>query len=211
MALPFAANDIETSSVAKMTLDEALAEITLVEPESDETTTPEEMVTVIVCESCTPVEQQVLLALQAKGIKSVNALSTIMGNIRQESMFISNICEGGARKPYHTCYSGGYGLIQWTTRGRYDGLGRHAKTKGLDPSSIDAQISYLFTEHQWRSVENHFKTPGHSIESYMNSAYRWLGWGIHGRRTTYSYDYARRMTTKDIPMSEFTKVADLVK
>ena len=40
MALPFAANDIETSSVSKMTLDEALAEITLVEPESDETTTP---------------------------------------------------------------------------------------------------------------------------------------------------------------------------
>jgi len=27
----------------------------------------------------------------------------------------------------------------------------------------------------------------------MNAAYRWLGWGIHGARTNYAYDYTKKM------------------
>ena len=68
------------------------------------------------CETCTPEEQYVLAELQEHTrITDRNALATIMGNIKQESKFIPNICEGGARVSYSDCHSGGYGLIQWTS------------------------------------------------------------------------------------------------
>ena len=50
------------------------------------------------CDDCTPEEKYVLKELQNKTrITDRNALATILGNIKQESLFISNICEGGAR------------------------------------------------------------------------------------------------------------------
>jgi hypothetical protein len=145
------------------------------------------------CEGCTIQEQMALDAFHARGITDKNAIAALMGNIRQESKFIPDICEGGARVAYHRCYSGGYGLIQWTTTGRYDGLGRHAKNMGLNPSTTEAQLSYLFTEREWRSVEPYMKTPGKTIEWYMKHAYKWLGWGVHGARTDYAYNYARML------------------
>ena len=49
------------------------------------------------CPDCTPEEQYVLSELQEHTrITDRNALATIMGNIKQESKFIPNICEGGA-------------------------------------------------------------------------------------------------------------------
>ena len=76
-------------------------------------------------------EMMVLNALQDRGIEDKNAIATVMGNIKQESKFNANICEGGARISYHHCRSGGYGLIQWTSSNRYHGLGRHANELGL--------------------------------------------------------------------------------
>lgn len=134
-------------------------------------------------------EARVLAALQERGINDRAALATIMGNIKQESRFHSNICEGGARIQYQHCHRGGYGLIQWTTQGRYDGLGRHAYYVGHSPSTVDAQVSYIFTERQWQSIEPSLKRPGQSINYYMRKAYRWLGWGHHGRRTDYAWEY----------------------
>ena len=145
------------------------------------------------CEGCTIQEQMALDAFHARGITDKNAIAALMGNIRQESKFIPDICEGGARVPYEHCHSGGFGLIQWTTTGRYDGLGRHAKNMGLNPSTTEAQLSYLFTEREWRSVEPYMKTPGKTIEWYMKHAYKWLGWGVHGARTDYAYNYARML------------------
>lgn len=145
-----------------------------------------------------PTEARVLRALQERGINDKNALATIMGNIKQESRFHANICEGGARIAYQHCHRGGYGLIQWTTQGRYDGLGSHARRVGHSPSTVDAQVSYLFTERQWRGIENNLKRGGNSIGYYMNQAYRWLGWGHHGRRTQYSHNYANRMVLRDV-------------
>ena len=73
------------------------------------------------CEDCSPEEQYVLEQLQEHTkISDRNALATIMGNIKQESNFVPNICEGGARVSYSDCHSGGYGLIQWTSVGRYN-------------------------------------------------------------------------------------------
>ena len=83
------------------------------------------------CPTCTDNEKYVLQQLQEKTrISDRNALATIMGNIQQESKFIPNICEGGARVPYNACHSGGYGLIQWTSVGRYRNLGMFAKRYG---------------------------------------------------------------------------------
>lgn len=156
-----------------------------------EKTSIEEVKTVTrwVLPNATPNEARVLAALQDRGITDRAALATVMGNIKQESRFHSNICEGGARIHYWGCTRGGYGLIQWTTQGRYDGLGRHAYYVGHDPSSVDAQVSYIFTERQWKGIEPSLKRPGQSINYYMQKAYRWLGWGHHGRRTDYAWEY----------------------
>ena len=146
-------------------------------------------------------EIKVLNALQERGIEDRNAIATVMGNIKQESKFNANICEGGARVSYWGCHSGGYGLIQWTTSDRYSGLGRHAYRIGLDPSTTDAQVSFLFTERQWKRIEPSLKTSGQSIGFYMGKAYYWLGWGIHGNRTTYAYQYASRLTSIEVPVA----------
>jgi hypothetical protein len=131
---------------------------------------------------------------QKQGITDRMALAVILGNIRQESTFVSNICEGGARIPYHKCYTGGYGLIQWTTVNRYDGLGRHAKAINGDPSSFETQLSYLVTEVQWKRAYKIFSTPNKSLDFYMKGAYSWLGWGHYGNRGYYSQQYYDNLT-----------------
>jgi len=145
------------------------------------------------CKNCSQNEQKAINFLQDKGITDKNAIATILGNIRQESTFIPNICEGGARTSYYGCGSGGYGLIQWTDSSRYNGLGYHARSIGGDPTSLDTQLSYLVSESDWKMIERQMKTPGKSIESYMSSAQRWIRWGHHGARTSYAYDYARKL------------------
>ena len=145
----------------------------------------------ITCPECKIQEKMALEAFQDQGITDRYALAALMGNIQQESRFIPDICEGGARVGYNQCHRGGFGLIQWTTVGRYDGLGRHAKWKGCNPSTTECQLSYLFTEREWKMTEPFLKRPGQSIEYYMQHCYKWLGWGIHGNRTNYAYNYNR--------------------
>jgi len=157
----------------------------------DPTIKPIPVETDITCPECSIQEQMALKAFQDKGITDRLALAALMGNIQQESKFIANICEGGARVPYERCHRGGYGLIQWTTVGRYDGLGRFAKLNSCNPSTTECQLGYLFTEYQWKRVEPFMLRKGNTIEWYMQHAYKWLGWGIHGARTDYAYDYAR--------------------
>ena len=141
-------------------------------------------------------EKVVLTALQDRGISDRIALSVVLGNIKQESRFHSNICEGGARVNYHSCRYGGYGLIQWTTSDRYRGLGHYASRIGGNPSSVETQVGYIFRERQWLDIESSLKRNGHSVSYYMNKAYYWLGWGHHGARTHYSHDYAARLVFK---------------
>ena len=87
------------------------------------------------CPGCNPNEQYVLGQLQkSTKIRDRNALATIMGNIKSESNFHANICEGGARVPYERCHRGGYGLIQWTTAARYRGLGTFARRFDCNPT-----------------------------------------------------------------------------
>ena len=146
------------------------------------------------CEDCTPEEKYVLEQLQEHTrITDRNALATIMGNIKQESKFIPDICEGGARVTYDNCHIGGYGLIQWTTEARYLGLGAFCKQYGCDPSSLEGQVRYMVNENQFQKVLPEFEGGGRTVRQYMEPSYRWLGWGIKGYREHYAYNYTQRM------------------
>ena len=146
------------------------------------------------CPGCNKNEQYVLAQLQDKTqITDKNALATLMGNIKQESNFIPNICEGGARVPYHKCYRGGYGLIQWTSTGRYNGLGKFCKKYGCDPSSLEGQTRYMINEPQFQKYLPEWEGRGWSISQYMVGAYYWLGWGIKGARQTYAFQYLNKL------------------
>ncbi len=146
------------------------------------------------CPGCSPNEQYVLRELQEHTkIRDKNALATILGNIKQESNFRANVCEGGARVPYPDCHRGGYGIIQWTTVGRYNGLGNFCKKYGCDPSSLEGQTRYMLNENQFRQALSTFEGGGQSISYYMNAAYWWLGWGIKGRRQSYAFDYLNKL------------------
>ena len=151
----------------------------------------------LICKGCNENENVALEYFQNIGIKDRNALATIMGNIRQESTFIPNICEGGSRTSWSNC-GRGYGLIQWTSANRYYGLGDFAKKYGGSPSSLHTQLRYLTNEVQWQDIEEKMKTPGKSINRYMNYAYSWIGWGHHGARTSYAHEYASKLITVEV-------------
>jgi hypothetical protein len=151
----------------------------------------------LICKGCNEHENATLAYFQDRGIRDRNALATIMGNIRQESTFVPNICEGGSRTSWSNC-GRGYGLIQWTSANRYYGLGDFAKRYGGSPSSLQTQLRYLTNEVQWQRIEDRMKTPGKSINRYMDYAYSWIGWGHHGARTSYAHDYASKLITVEV-------------
>jgi hypothetical protein len=151
----------------------------------------------LICKGCNEHENATLAYFQDRGIRDRNALATIMGNIRQESTFIPNICEGGSRTSYSNC-GRGYGLIQWTSANRYYGLGDFAKRFGGSPSELHTQLRYLTTEVQWQRIEDRMKMPGKSINRYMDYAYSWIGWGHHGARTSYAHEYASKLITVEV-------------
>jgi hypothetical protein len=146
------------------------------------------------CLDCNENEQYVLEQLQTQTkISDKNALATIMGNIKQESMFKPDICEGGSRVPYENCLRGGYGLIKCTTDSRYLGLGSFCKKYDCNPSSLEGQVQYMINENQFQKVLPEFEGVGNTIFQYMTPSYYWLGWGIKGYREHYAYDYIKKM------------------
>lgn len=146
------------------------------------------------CPDCTPEEQYVLSELQEHTkITDRNALATILGNIKQESNFIANVCEGGARVSYSECRSGGYGLIQWTSIGRYDNLGRFCNKFDCNPSTLEGQTRYMINESTFQRYLPEFEGSGQTVRQYMVPAYYWLGWGIKGNRELYAFDYTKKM------------------
>ena len=152
----------------------------------------------LICKGCNHNESLTLEFLQNRGITDKNAIATIMGNIRQESTFTPNVCEGGARVSYSGCRSGGYGLIQWTDSSRYNGLGNHAARIGGNPSSLDAQLDYMLHEGDWKMIEPYMKKPGKSINDYMGLARKWIRWGHHGARTDFAYNYANKLVLTEV-------------
>ena len=146
------------------------------------------------CPDCLPEEKYVLEQLQEKTrITDSNALATILGNIKQESKFIPNICEGGARVSYSDCHFGGYGLIQWTSIGRYNNLGKFTTKFGYDPSTLEGQTAYMINESVFQRYLPEFEGSGRTISQYMVPAYHWLGWGIKGNRELYAHQYHAKL------------------
>ena len=146
------------------------------------------------CLDCSPEEQYVLEQLQEHTkISDRNALATIMGNIKQESNFTANICEGGARVSYSECTRGGYGLIQWTSLGRYNNLGKFCSKYGCDPSTLEGQTRYMINESVFQRYLPEFEGRGKTVDQYMVPAYYWLGWGIKGNREYYSHNYSKKL------------------
>lgn len=149
-----------------------------------------------ICIGCSENESLTLDFFQKNGVRDRNALAVIMGNIKQESTFIPNICEGGSITRYESC-GAGYGLLQFTSSDRYYGLGSYARSIGRSPSVLRTQLEYILTEYQWKSIEDRMKITGKSIDQYMKYAYSWIGWGIHGARTKFAYDYSKRLIEVD--------------
>ena len=142
----------------------------------------------------TPAEQYVLEQLQEQTkISDRNALATILGNIKSESNFHPNICEGGARVPYRDCHRGGYGLIQWTSVNRYNNLGKFCNKYDCDPSSLEGQTRYMINENIFQRYLPMFEGGGQTVRQYMVPAYYWLGWGIKGHRELYAYEYSKKL------------------
>jgi len=120
------------------------------------------------CPTCNKNEKYVLDQLQEKTrITDRNALATILGNIKSESNFHPNICEGGARVPYNACHRGGYGLIQWTSVGRYRNLGKFATKYGYDPSTLEGQTAYMINESVFQRYLPEFEGNGKTVDQYM--------------------------------------------
>ena len=146
------------------------------------------------CPDCTENEQYVLAELQKHTkISDRNALAAIMGNIKQESNFVPNICEGGARVPYNDCHRGGYGLIQWTSINRYNNLGKFCENYGCDPSSLEGQTRYMINESTFQKYLPEFEGRGFTVSQYMVPSFYWLGWGIKGNREVYAYQYVNKL------------------
>ena len=146
------------------------------------------------CPGCNSNEQFVLKEIQKRTkIRDRNALATIMGNIKAESGFRPNVCEGGAIVPYKQCRRGGYGLIQWTTTARYNGLGKFCKKYNCDPSTLEGQVRYMLNENQFRKYLPEFEGHGFTVDQYMVPCYYWLGWGIKGNRQHYAYNYSKKL------------------
>ena len=193
-----------TACVASTSLEEELNDVTgQEEVVEEETVEPIKTVEKWDCPGCNSNERYVLSKIQDyTKITDRNALSTLMGNIKSESNFHSNICEGGARVSYHQCHSGGYGLIQWTTQSRYDNLGHFCRKFDCDPSSIEGQTRFMVNEVHFQKVLPDFEGTGGSIRQYMSPAYYWLGWGIKGYRESYAHDYYAKMERVTVPLTE---------
>ena len=195
----------KTTSMLKTLIASAALAVGLTSPQIPHATEAPEIQTIPViphesswkCEDCTPEEQYVLAELQEQTkISDRNALATIMGNIKQESNFRANICEGGARVSYGNCHRGGYGLIQWTSVRRYNNLGKFCEKYRCDPSSLEGQTRYMINESVFQRYLPEFEGRGKTIDQYMVSAYYWLGWGIKGYRQQYAYDYITKLVLK---------------
>lgn len=88
-------------------------------------------------------QEKIALALLNQGFGRVQ-VAGIMGNISQESSYNPDACQSSDAKSPNV-YSG-YGLCQWTSLGRKQGLWELAAQKGKDVSDIDVQMEHLSNE-----------------------------------------------------------------
>ena len=84
--------------------------------------------------------------LKGLGLGS-NAIAGIMGNMEAESSFDPTIVEGGGHAQEITVDGRtGYGLCQWTSADRQQGLVDYAKSNRTSTSDIKTQLDYMLME-----------------------------------------------------------------
>ena len=83
--------------------------------------------------------------LKEKGLSS-NAIAGIMGNMQAESSLEPNIIEGGGHADEITVGGPGYGLCQWTSQDRQQGLVNLAQSRGTSTSDTDTQLDFMLSE-----------------------------------------------------------------
>ena len=91
------------------------------------------------------------------------------------------------------CHRGGYGLIQWTSIGRYNALGSFCNKYDCNPSTLEGQTRFMINETTFQRHLPIFEGGGLTVSQYMIPAYYWLGWGIKGNREHYSYNYSKKL------------------
>jgi lysophospholipase L1-like esterase len=85
-----------------------------------------------------------LVSEEGLGLTAVQAAGAL-GNMQQEnSLFHPKVTQGGGRSNEVIVNgSTGYGIVQWTTAGRQQGLKDHAEKIGKSSGTLDAQLSYI--------------------------------------------------------------------
>ena len=84
--------------------------------------------------------------LKDKGFSST-VIAGIMGNLQAESGLDPTIIEGGGHADEISVNgSSGYGLCQWTDRGRQQGLADFATSKGTSSGDLTTQLDYMIQE-----------------------------------------------------------------
>ena len=83
--------------------------------------------------------------LKQKGLGS-SAIAGIMGNMEAESSLEPNIIEGGGHADEITVGGPGYGLCQWTSQDRQQGLVNFAQSRGTSTSDTDTQLDFMLSE-----------------------------------------------------------------
>ena len=129
------------------------------------------------CPDCTENEQYVLAELQKHTkISDRNALAAIMGNIKQESNFVPNICEEEIEFLTTIAIAGVMVLFSGPPINRYNNLGKFCENYGCDPSSLEGQTRYMINESTFQKYLPEFEGRGFTVSQYMVPSYYWLGW-----------------------------------
>jgi len=81
------------------------------------------------------------------------SIAAILGSLKAESGFNPKILEGGAIVDDNfrawnggKTFKGGFGIVQWTSKGRVKNLQEYADSNGLPVTSLEAQVGFMLQE-----------------------------------------------------------------
>ena len=81
------------------------------------------------------------------------------------------------------------------TNGKQDATGKYGEIYSyrFRTSSLELSVCYIIHEMSLRKYLSPFQTNHQTVPYYMNAAYYWLGWGIHGNRTKHTYSFLTKL------------------
>jgi murein DD-endopeptidase MepM/ murein hydrolase activator NlpD len=118
---------------------------------------------------------------------SNQAAAAIMGSMQQESSFNPNASQNGGGIDASISQgegTNGFGLCQWTGS-RTQALVDYCKSKSLDPTSAEGQISFMNYEMGQRGSNSAFNNAG-SLDAALQVMKAYEGYGEIGQREEYA-------------------------